>query len=204
MITQFGQAMGTLGGSAGNLSATVDHLQAFTTMLKNNNGQVQLAEQQLAQVSGFLSADRQDLATALTELATALQQVQGFIASNRALIKSNVTRLASITGLLVKERTSLAQALDDSPLAVDNVLAAYDPKTHTLDGRADLNEFSMSAAGRTGATNAASMAEILIEVPPAQLAALPPLPLPVVGPTYGTPQSSSQATSRSGSGSGGR
>jgi phospholipid/cholesterol/gamma-HCH transport system substrate-binding protein len=194
MLTQFSGAMGTLGGSSGNLSATIDHLQLFTTMLKDNNGQVELAEQQLAQVSGYLSADRQDLGAALDDLSTALGQIRGFIQGNRALIKTNVTRLASITGLLVKERDSLAEALDDAPLAADNLLGAYDPQTRTIDGRADLNEFTQGPAtssvvtGPGTGTGAADAAEILFEVPTTRLSSLPPLPFPVVGPLYATPQ----------------
>lgn len=195
MVSQFGQAMGTLGGSAQNLSATVRNLQAFTTMLRANNGQVIQAEQQLSQVSGFLSADRQNLAAALDELSTALSQVQSFIGSNRALITANVNKLSAITTLLVKERASLAEAMDDVPLAADNLLAAYDPRTGTLDGRADINEFSMGPAGRGGpmvpggSTKAEAMAQLLVEVPGSQVASLPPLPLPAIGPVYGTPRS---------------
>ncbi len=48
-------------------------------------------------MSGFLASDRQDLGGALHELSIALGQVQGFIADNRGLIKTNVTKLASIT-----------------------------------------------------------------------------------------------------------
>jgi phospholipid/cholesterol/gamma-HCH transport system substrate-binding protein len=179
MLTQFGKAMGTLGGSAGNLSATVDHLQLFTTMLKQNNGQVRLAENQLAQVAGFLAADRQDLGAALHELAGALSQVQAFIGSNRGLIKVNVTRLAAITELLVDERASLAEALDDAPLAADNVLSAYDPLHRTLDGRGDLLE--LSHAYGSAAANAAV-------VPPGKLDSVPPLPLPAVGSVYASGQ----------------
>ena len=185
MITQFGQAMGTLGGSANNLSATIDHLQLFTSMLKANDGQVRLAEQQLAQVTGFLAADRQDLGAALDDLATALGQVRTFIADNRALIKTNVTRLAAITGVLVKERASLAEALDNAPLAADNLLGAYDPVHHTLDGRGDLNELSMGPASVV--TGAGTTAEMLFQVPASQLGALPPLPFPVTGAVYATP-----------------
>ena len=79
MITQFSGLSKTLGGSAGNLYATIAYLEQFTAMLKANNGQVQLAEQQLASVFGFLATDRQDLGAALNELATALGQVQTFV-----------------------------------------------------------------------------------------------------------------------------
>src|ERR1700683_156433 len=143
MITEFSELSKTLGGSAGNLFASVVYLQQFTSMLKDNNGQVKLAEQQLAEVSQFLAADRQDLATALSDLAPALNQVKTFIGSNRALIDSNVNNLASVTSILSRERASLAEALDDAPLAADNLIGAYDATTHTLDGRGDLNEFDM-------------------------------------------------------------
>jgi phospholipid/cholesterol/gamma-HCH transport system substrate-binding protein len=142
MITQLGAATRTLSNSRGNLFATVNNLQKFTTMLDDDDSQVRLAEQQLAQVSGFLAGDRQDLAGALHELSVALGQVKGFIGNNRALITSNVSKLASITKILANERASLGQALDVLPLAVDNVLGAYDPETQTLDARGDLRELT--------------------------------------------------------------
>jgi len=192
MITEFSALSKTLGGSAGNLYATIAYLQQFTSMLKANDGQVRLAEQQLASVSGFLASDRQDLAAALNQLATALGQVQGFIANNRSLLTSNVTKLASITHILVRERASLAETLDVAPLAVDNVVNAYNATTRTLNGRGDLNELSMGpGAQQTGAASPPagrpSGPAGAVPLPPSSLSKLPPLPLPAVG-LYGTPQ----------------
>jgi phospholipid/cholesterol/gamma-HCH transport system substrate-binding protein len=196
MITEFSGLSSTLGGSAGNLYTTIANLQAFTTMLKNNDGQVRLAEQQLSQVSAFLASDRQDLAAALNELATALGQVKGFIASNRGLIQSNVGKLALITSILAQERASLAEALDSVPLAADNLVNAYDATHRTLNGRGDLNELSMgntTGLGTTAALGAASGAGPAaptgtVAVPLSELATLPPLPLPVIGPIYASPE----------------
>jgi len=193
MLTEFGGLSKTLGGSANNLYASIKFLQRFTTMLKNNDGQVRLAENQLASVSGFLSADRTDLAAALKDLAIALNQVKSFIGDNRSLIDSNVSKLASITGILSRERASLAQALDDAPLAADNLVNAYDATRHTLDGRGDLNEFSMGTAAKafdTAASQPGVAAGPLgtVAVPSSLLGQLPPLPLPAVGPVYGTPE----------------
>jgi virulence factor Mce-like protein len=187
MITEFSGLSKTLGGSAGNLYSTIAYLQRFTAMLKSNDGQVRLAEQQLADVSGFLASDRQDLGTALNELATALGQVQTFIADNRGLIKSNVTKLAQITAILVKERASLAETLDAAPLAVDNVLNAYDATNRTLDGRGDLNELSMAPGASTSVSTGVLGPAGAVPLPSSALSALPPLPLPAVG-LYGTPQ----------------
>jgi virulence factor Mce-like protein len=194
MITQFGALSRTLGGNSGNLFATITYLQQFTSMLKANDGQVRLAEQQLADVSGFLASDRQDLGGALHELSIALGQVQAFISGNRGLIKSNVAKLASITKLLVDERASLSGALNEIPLAVDNVVNAYDATNHTLDGRGDLNELSMGpganaltaiTAGGTGTGGSGPAGAVPLTA--AALRTVPPLPLPAVG-LYGTPQ----------------
>jgi phospholipid/cholesterol/gamma-HCH transport system substrate-binding protein len=197
MITEFGGLSKTLGDSSGNLFATIANLQQFTTMLKDNNGQVQLAENQLAQVFGFLASDRRDLSAAISELGTALNQVNGFIGSNRALIESNVRKLAVITSLLVRERASLAEALDVAPLAADNLVGAYNAASHTLVSRGYLGELirgnvpgaatqPFTAADTQSAGQVAPLGSVAI---PASLThLLPPLPLPSVGTVYGTPQ----------------
>lgn len=194
MVTEFGGLSRTLGGSAGNLFASIANLQRFTTMLKANDGQVRQAEGQLAQVFGFLASDRQNLTAAISELATALGQVNTFIGSNRALITANVSKLATITSLLARERASLAEALDVAPLAADNLVGAYDAVHHTLLGRGDINEFSMGPGALSPFTAAYSVSGAFtapfgsVPVPASRLGWLPPLPLPVVGAVYGTPQ----------------
>ena len=194
MIRELGQATRTLSGSRGDFFATINNLQQFTTMLKTDDSQVRLAQQQLAQVSGFLASDRQDLGGALHELSIALGQVQVFISGNRGLIKTNVTKLAAITKILVDERASLSEALNDVPLAADNVVNAYDATNHTLDGRGDLNELSMGPGANDltaitpGGTGAGSSGPAgAVPLSPSALRAVPPLPLPAVG-LYGTPE----------------
>ncbi len=191
MVKQYSGLSATLGGSAGNIAATLNSLQQFTSMLQRNDGQVRLAEQQLAQVSGFLSGDREQLSAAMSALATALSQVQQFIGSNRSLLTSNVNKLASITSILSSERASLAEALDDVPLAADNLYNTYDATSRTLDSRADLNEFSMTSAGTTAGlsdSTATGGPAGSVAVQPSEAAGLPPLPLPSVGTEYGTPE----------------
>ncbi|MGP4029336.1 MCE family protein [Actinomadura sp. 3N407] len=134
------QAAKTLSGSQRDLFATIRGLQTFTTMLKTNDGQVRQAERQLADVAGFLAADRYELDAALKALAAALARVKVFIHDNRARVSANVGKLAEITQLLVKQRRSLAEALDVQPLNATNILNAYDPKTRTLMGRQNLGE----------------------------------------------------------------
>jgi phospholipid/cholesterol/gamma-HCH transport system substrate-binding protein len=201
MIAEYSGLSKTLGSGSSQLFGAISNLALFTGMLKTNNSQVQLAEQQLAQVSAFLANDRTDLAAAMSTLATALGQVSTFIQSNRSLLKSNVAKLAAVTSLLVQERASLAEALNTVPLAADNVINAYDAATGTLDGRGDLNELCLGSAkvraelGCAGATTSAAVAGTSASGPAGTVpltnpgkANLPPLPLPTVGPVYGTPQ----------------
>ena len=103
MITEFGGLSKALGGSAGNLFATVANLQPFTSMLKTNNGQVKLAEQQLAEVSGVPGRRPAGPSAARSsELAIALARSSHSSASNRGLLMANISKLAAITSLLVQ------------------------------------------------------------------------------------------------------
>jgi virulence factor Mce-like protein len=174
MISQLGKATRTLAGSKDDFFGTVTNLQQFTAMLRNNDANVRAVQQQLANVSGFLAADRQDLAAALRTLGIALVQIEEFIRKHRGELKADVDSLAQITRILVNQRASLAEMLDTAPLAISNLVNAYDPKTGTLDGRANLNEISMGQQQQQA-----------VPLPPGQKPAVA-LPLPTVGQSYGS------------------
>jgi phospholipid/cholesterol/gamma-HCH transport system substrate-binding protein len=140
-IRQLADAAKTLAGSRDDLFGTVDNLQSFTSMLAANDEQVGRLAEQLADVSGFFAAERDDLGAALGELATALEQVRGFVHDNRDRVKSTVEDLAALTGTLVAQQESLTEMLEVAPVALHNVVDAYDPATGTLTARANLNEF---------------------------------------------------------------
>ncbi|WP_217143669.1 MCE family protein [Streptomyces sp. AC627_RSS907] len=142
-IEQFGKAARTLDGSSDDLFATLGSLQTFTTMLKEKDTDVRTAQERLDTVVGFFADNKDDLAGALDELGTALGQVKTFVKDNRGELKKNVERLVPITETLVRQRASLAEALDVAPLAAGNLVGAYDTGTGMLDGRANLNEISM-------------------------------------------------------------
>lgn len=152
----------TLAGNRGNLFRTLGNLAKFTATLATNDASVRGLNSSLADVSQVLANDRQSFTAALHDLSGALLTVKQFIAQNRALISSNVHKLAVITQTLLDERNSLAQALRSAPLAVDNLLNAYDAKHHLLVGRADLNELSLWPSGGGAAKRASSDAPPLL------------------------------------------
>ncbi|WP_424187462.1 MCE family protein [Actinokineospora sp. G85] len=149
-VRDLGDLARTLSNSQDDLFTTVDGLQKFTTLLAQNDSQVRTLDELLASVSKNFADEKDNFDAALRELAAALSTVQGFIKDNRGLIKSNVDKLAGTTALLSQQRASLAEALDATPLALSNLLNAYDPNTKTLDGRGNLNEYSMLPLPATG------------------------------------------------------
>ncbi|MER5883267.1 MCE family protein [Streptomyces sp. NPDC001941] len=141
-VKEFGKAARTLDGSSEQLFTTLAQLQTFTTMLKDKDGDVRSAQERLDDVVGYFADNKDDLAGALSELGKALSQVKTFIKDNRGELKNNIDKLVPITQTLVRQRASLAEALDAAPLAAGNVVNAYNKNTRTLDGRANLNEIS--------------------------------------------------------------
>jgi virulence factor Mce-like protein len=140
-IGQLADAARTLAGSRDDLFGTAEHLGSFTSLLAANDRQVGRLADQLADVTGFFAAERDDLGAALGELAGALERVRGFVRDNRERVRSGVDDLAVLTGSLARQQRSLAEALEVAPVALHNVIGAYDPETGTLNARANLDEF---------------------------------------------------------------
>jgi phospholipid/cholesterol/gamma-HCH transport system substrate-binding protein len=141
-ITQLSQAARTLSGSDEDLFATIDNLQQFTTTLAASDAAVNEFSEQAADVTKFLADERGDLAEAVRQLGIALGAVQQFVNDNRAHLRTNVDKLATITQVLVDQRAALAETLDVAPVALSNIINAYNGSSGTLDARADLNELA--------------------------------------------------------------
>ncbi|MEU5877710.1 MCE family protein [Spirillospora sp. NPDC047279] len=209
-IADLGKASETLNDSSGDFYATISNLNRFSTMLKANEGRIRQIERQFAEVSGFLAADRDELGDALRNLAAALAKVKTFISENREKLARNVDKLADVTQILVDQRAALAEALDNTPLLLQNALQTYDPETRTLMSRGNLLEITkafgstsqpgvdpVSAATRsvcaaaTGVSSPALRSQCerlrtggLTAVPPSRTGGVPALPFPPAGPVY--------------------
>jgi virulence factor Mce-like protein len=141
-ITQLSQMARTLSGSDEDLFATVDNLQKFTSALAASDEAVNEFNEQAADVTKFLADEREDLGAAVQQLGIALGAVQQFINDNRAHLKTNVDKLATVTQVLVDQRAALSETLDIAPVALSNIINAYNGSSGTLDARADLNELA--------------------------------------------------------------
>jgi virulence factor Mce-like protein len=134
-LTGFSQAVQTLAENRDDLFDSLDNLQTFTTALASVDTQVRQFNDNLSAVADQLAGERQDLATAVNLLTTALGQVATFVQQNTSLLTTNVNRLADVTLTLVQQRSALAEVLDVAPAALGNVAHAYNPDYGTLDTR---------------------------------------------------------------------
>jgi virulence factor Mce-like protein len=141
-IQELSAASAALADSRGDLFTTVDHLATFPEALAESDAQVKAFNDKLADVSGYLADDRDELGTALASLGTALTDVHGFIATGKDAISSNVDKLTGVTQALVDQRAAVAEILDVAPLAMSNFLNTYDAASASFAIRGNLNELT--------------------------------------------------------------
>jgi ABC-type transporter Mla subunit MlaD len=187
----------------------VENLGKFSQTLADSDKQVRSFESQLADVSGYLASEKDNLAATVRQLGTTLTAVQAFIDQNHDRLKSNVDKLAGITKVLVDQRSSLAEILDVAPVGLSNLVNTYNGASGTLDARPNLNELTqpplvmicrllkqtpdaLDALGNI-CEGIAGVVDGLIPLPSVaqtvqalQSGKLPPLPLPVAGQLYGS------------------
>jgi phospholipid/cholesterol/gamma-HCH transport system substrate-binding protein len=137
-ITKLSAAARTLAAGRGDLFGTVKNLQAFTKALSDSDAQVRHFNEQLAQVAGDLADERTDLGAALHNLADAINQVAGFVKTNAGRTKTDISELKTLTNVLVGEQGSLNETLAVAPVALSNIVHAYQPDLGVIATRSNL------------------------------------------------------------------
>jgi phospholipid/cholesterol/gamma-HCH transport system substrate-binding protein len=137
-ITHLSQAVTTLATSRDDLFGTVANLQTFTQALQESDGQVRKVNTLLDTVAGALADERASLASAITNLRSALTQVAAFLEKNQDLFEKDVKGLAQVTGVLADKQAALREILQVAPVALSNLAHTYNPSSGTLDVRTNL------------------------------------------------------------------
>jgi phospholipid/cholesterol/gamma-HCH transport system substrate-binding protein len=139
-IRNLGKFTKTLADNKDALFGTTRDLEKFVSALSRNDQTVRRFNDSLASGSAMLAGERQDLAAALRNLATAMTQVRGFVHDNRTELGSNIRGLDTLSKILVKRRAALDEVLHVAPDALNNLALAYNGKMGTLDTRANIGE----------------------------------------------------------------
>ncbi|MEE2059442.1 MCE family protein [Rhodococcus artemisiae] len=145
-IDELSAAARTLNESRGDLFGTIENLQIFVSALAANDQQVRQFNTQLADLSGFLAGERQNLGEALEQLSLTLGDVTTFVRDNQDAVKDNVDALVPVTENLANNRQSLVDSLTLLPLAVSNLVNSYDAESGSLSSRLVLPDLEDPAA----------------------------------------------------------
>lgn len=137
-ISNLSAAARTLANGRKDLFGTVSNLRKFTDALNESDGQVRKFNQQLASVSGFLADERANLGGALKLLGLALNDVNSFVKKNASVLKKDVTGLRKVTDVLVRQKASLTETLAVAPVALANIVHAYQPNIGVIATRSNL------------------------------------------------------------------
>ncbi|QZH60100.1 MCE family protein [Mycolicibacterium farcinogenes] len=141
-ISQLSGVARILAEGSGNIVDVIKNLQIFVTALRNSNVQVVSFQDRLATLTSVIDGSRSDLDAALTELSTAVTEVQRFVAGSRAQTSEQVERLANVTQTLVDNKINVENLLHITPNALVNAYNIYNPDTGSPVGQFVLHGFS--------------------------------------------------------------
>ncbi|MBB1017668.1 MCE family protein [Dietzia sp. DQ11-71] len=139
-IDELSQAATTLADSSQDISETVVNLQSFVTMLAQNDAQVRQFNSQMSTFNQTVAGQREDLQGALAELSYALADVARVVRDNQDVIRSNADRLVRLSQITADQRGDIEEILKTAPLALSNLIGAYDPEAGLLSLRLGIPE----------------------------------------------------------------
>jgi phospholipid/cholesterol/gamma-HCH transport system substrate-binding protein len=139
MLLDMSRAAETFGNNSGSLFDTVQQLNTFTGTLARNDRVVDQFINDLGRASAQLAGERQELDAMLRALARAIGTVEAFVRENRGALTGRVEELTTVLDELVKEKDSLALALEKGPTAASNLHVAFDSRTGSIGSRVNVD-----------------------------------------------------------------
>ncbi len=131
-----------LAEGSGDISGIITNLATFVTVLRDSNVQIVQFQDRLATVSGVLDGGRSDLDAALTNLSSAVVDVQRFVQGSRKQTAEQVERLADVVRNLSENQMALKNLLHVAPNAIGNSYNIYNPDIQSALGGFALANFS--------------------------------------------------------------
>jgi virulence factor Mce-like protein len=139
--TKLREALAQLSGVArifaegsGNITDIIEGLQTFVTALRDSNQQIVVFEDRLATLTSVVDDSRSSLDAALTDLSTAIDEVQRFVTGSRAETAEAVGGLADVTQTLADSKDAIRNILHITPNAIANTLNMVNPSSGTAVG----------------------------------------------------------------------
>ncbi|CAM2771232.1 MCE family protein [Mycobacterium intermedium] len=131
-----------LADGSGNIVDIIKNLQIFVSALRDSNVQIVQFNERLATLTSVVDDSKSELDAALTDLSTAVGEVQRFVAGTREQTSEQIARLADVTQNLVDHHMDLENILHAAPNALGNFFNDYNADTGTIVGGFGIMNFA--------------------------------------------------------------
>lgn len=132
--------VGTLDDNKSGLFNVVDNLSSFTSNIAANDNALNQVYGNLANVSVQLNEERFKLADAFKNLSVALGEVADFVNTNKGDLTTDLSGLKDVTGVLVKQKASLEEFVDDGGTGLVNLRGTFDPNLNAISTRGPVSQ----------------------------------------------------------------
>ncbi len=141
-LAQLSGAARIFAEGSGNIVDIIKNLQTFVTALRDSKEQIVLFQNRFASLTSVVDDSKSDLDAALTNLSSAIVDVQRFVAGSRNQTAEQIRSLASVTQTLVNNHMALENVLHVSPTAIANYENIYYPNSGGVTGAFSLVNFA--------------------------------------------------------------
>ena len=155
-VIKLSQAFSALGDHSTDIFSTVRNLSILVAALQESTDLMRQLNQNLADVTGLLADDPDEISSAVRDLNTAVGEVQTFVAENRETLGTTSDKLASVTGILNDNLDDVKQLLHIAPNTLQNYVNIYQPAQGAATSVLAINNFSNPISFLCGAIQAAS------------------------------------------------
>lgn len=155
-LIRVSEAFSALGDHSNDVFGTVKNLATLVSALQSSTDLMRQLNRNLASATGLLADDPTAIASAATNLNTAVVDVQSFLSENREPLGTTADKLTSISKALVESLDDVKQTLHVAPTAFQNFVNIYHPAYGAFTGILAANNFSDPIGLLCGAIQAAS------------------------------------------------
>ncbi|GAA2571103.1 MCE family protein [Mycolicibacterium diernhoferi] len=155
-LSKLAQAFSALGDHSTDIFDTMRNLSILVTALKSSTDLMGQLNRNLATVTSVLANDHDEFGQAISDIYTAADDVQGFVAENREALGTSSDKLASITTAVDESLGDVKQALHVLPNGLQNFVNIFQPGNAAATGILAANNFANPISFLCGALQAAS------------------------------------------------
>lgn len=155
-IIKLSQAFSALGDHSTDIFSTVKNLSILVSALQQSTTLMRQLNQNLANVTGLLADDPNEVSNAVRDLNAAVGDVQSFVAENREALGTTSDKLAEVSQALNDSLDDIKQLLHVAPNALQNYVNIYQPAQGAASSALAVANFSNPISFICGAIQAAS------------------------------------------------